>query len=167
LALFGSEGFGGTTITEIERQAGLAAGTGSFYRHFKSKDELLHAAVEHEVGRCMAAIADRRTTVDRPSNPRAARAKHLALALQDIRHFDRLFRIAMREGDRVPAVRTVIADAVRAPTEALALSDSPTTSLVIAALTGFHLLDLLFGETSLGMSEAELLIALTDATLAT
>ena len=38
IELFLREGFKGTPITDIERRAGLAAGTGSFYRHFPSKD---------------------------------------------------------------------------------------------------------------------------------
>jgi AcrR family transcriptional regulator len=46
LALFLARGFDGTTISDIERAVGLAAGTGSFYRHFKSKDDVFVAAVQ-------------------------------------------------------------------------------------------------------------------------
>lgn len=41
LKLFLKKGFAKTTIGEIERGAGLAPRAGSFYRHFKSKQELL------------------------------------------------------------------------------------------------------------------------------
>ena len=57
LDLFAEEGFSGTTITEVERRAGLSPGSGSFYRHFPSKEVLLTAAVEREVERLRAEIA--------------------------------------------------------------------------------------------------------------
>ena len=52
LELFAEEGFQGTTISEVERRVGLTPGTGSFYRHFPSKEALLQAAVDSEVERC-------------------------------------------------------------------------------------------------------------------
>ena len=56
LDLFVEQGVRGTTISDIERQVGLAAGTGSFYRHFPSKEALLPAAVEREAAQCMAEV---------------------------------------------------------------------------------------------------------------
>ena len=49
LALFADRGVDGTPIVEIERAAGLAAGSGAFYRHFRSKTEVLAAAMEDAV----------------------------------------------------------------------------------------------------------------------
>jgi AcrR family transcriptional regulator len=46
LALFASEGYRGTTIRKIEEAAGLTPGAGGLYRHFRSKEELLLAAVD-------------------------------------------------------------------------------------------------------------------------
>ena len=46
LALFAAEGYRGTTIRKIEKAAGLTPGAGGMYRHFRSKEELLLAAVE-------------------------------------------------------------------------------------------------------------------------
>ena len=46
LALFAAEGVRATTVRKIERAAGLSPGAGGMYRHFRSKDELLLAAVE-------------------------------------------------------------------------------------------------------------------------
>src|SRR6478735_6117921 len=46
LDLFLERGFDGTSISDIERAVGLAAGTGSFYRHFRSKDDVFVAAVQ-------------------------------------------------------------------------------------------------------------------------
>ncbi|QIS16514.1 TetR/AcrR family transcriptional regulator [Nocardia arthritidis] len=45
LRLFGEKGYAGTTIAQIEQAAGLSAGSGALYRHFRSKDELLVEAV--------------------------------------------------------------------------------------------------------------------------
>ncbi len=46
LTLFASEGYRGTTIRKIEKAAGLTPGAGGLYRHFRSKEELLLAAIE-------------------------------------------------------------------------------------------------------------------------
>lgn len=45
MTLFAEQGYDSTSIAEIEAAAGLSPGSGSLYRHFKSKDELLLAAV--------------------------------------------------------------------------------------------------------------------------
>lgn len=45
--LFATKGIAGTKVADIEAEVGLAVGTGSFHRHFKNKDELLDAVVEH------------------------------------------------------------------------------------------------------------------------
>lgn len=45
LGLFAAHGVAGTTIVKIEQAAGLAPGSGAFYRHFRSKSELLDAAI--------------------------------------------------------------------------------------------------------------------------
>lgn len=45
LRLFATDGVAGTTIVKIEAAAGLAPGSGAFYRHFRSKSELLDAAI--------------------------------------------------------------------------------------------------------------------------
>jgi AcrR family transcriptional regulator len=46
LRLFANDGVGATPIVKIEEAAGLASGSGAFYKHFRSKAELLEAAVE-------------------------------------------------------------------------------------------------------------------------
>ncbi|MEV6059253.1 helix-turn-helix domain-containing protein [Nocardia asteroides] len=50
LRLFGEQGYAKTSIAQIERAAGLSAGSGALYRHFKSKDELLVQAVAAKLG---------------------------------------------------------------------------------------------------------------------
>ena len=41
MELFGERGYAATTISMIESAAGLSPGSGSLYRHFSSKQELL------------------------------------------------------------------------------------------------------------------------------
>ena len=43
--LFGRQGYHATTVAQIEAAAGLSAGAGGLYRHFKSKRALLEEAV--------------------------------------------------------------------------------------------------------------------------
>lgn len=57
LRLFAAEGVAATPIVKVEQAAGLAPGSGAFYKHFRSKAELLDAAVA-DAARTSAAGAD-------------------------------------------------------------------------------------------------------------
>lgn len=47
LNLFSTRGYRGTRVQDIEEAAGLSPGAGGFYRHFRSKREVLETALEH------------------------------------------------------------------------------------------------------------------------
>jgi AcrR family transcriptional regulator len=49
LKLFAERGYKATTVGAIETEAGLAPRSGALYQHFKSKQELLEAAIENEL----------------------------------------------------------------------------------------------------------------------
>jgi AcrR family transcriptional regulator len=51
LKLFSSKGFEATSVSQIEAAAGLAAGSGALYRHFKSKNALLDAGIDRQLDR--------------------------------------------------------------------------------------------------------------------
>lgn len=51
MKLFSSKGFEATSISQIEAAAGLSAGSGALYRHFKSKDALLAAGIDRQLDR--------------------------------------------------------------------------------------------------------------------
>lgn len=157
LDLFVEEGFSGTTITEIERRVGLTPGTGSFYRHFRSKEELLAVTVEREVERAMAEIAEARS-----GPPPADPVEGLRLALRDIRRFDRLLRLALVDGDRVPEVRGALTAALQASGEQLSWADDPATVVRLAALGGYHVLSLVQGRPFQGAPEDEFLAVLSE-----
>ena len=46
--LFGRQGYHATTIAQIEAAAGLSAGAGGLYRHFKSKRALLEEGLDRQ-----------------------------------------------------------------------------------------------------------------------
>lgn len=140
LDLFAEVGFEGATVSELERRVGLASGTGSFYRHFASKDELLRATVDREVERIVAAIPEERD-------------EGLAGALRDIRRFDRVVRLALLDGERVPQVREAVASALAGQRGRVRWEDDPELVVVLAALGGYHLLSLAQGGPFQGMPE--------------
>ncbi|WP_264024593.1 TetR/AcrR family transcriptional regulator [Mycolicibacterium pyrenivorans] len=159
LDLFSDVGFGGTSISEVERRVGLAAGTGSFYRHFRSKEELFRAAVECEVARCMAAVAADR---DQSSAPDAHEVREVVLQrmLRAIQRFDRLFRLILSEGDRIPELRDVIGTALAGLGESLTWKEHPTEVLLLSALGGYHFFGLVQAQPFQGASEEEFISAL-------
>lgn len=50
LRLFARDGYAGTSVAEIEREAGLSPGSGGLYKHFRSKQELLAAGIRARIG---------------------------------------------------------------------------------------------------------------------
>lgn len=162
--LFVEEGFSGTTITEVERRVGLTPGTGSFYRHFPSKEALLEAAVRHEIERVRGEIAVAREVPPVADDPMASRVLGLELALRDIRRFDRLFRLLLSEGDRVPELRETVTAALTPPKELLTWEDDPTTVLSIAALAGYHFASLLQGRPFQGVAQDDFIAGLARLT---
>src|SRR5262245_18491198 len=113
--LFAEVGFSGATISEVERRVGLAVGTGSLYRHFPSKEALLRAAVEREVTRLRDEMAAGRAALGRSADPVEHRLRGYEQMLTDVRRFDRLFRLMLNEGERIPELREAIWAALRRP----------------------------------------------------
>lgn len=46
MRLFGEQGYAATSVAQIEEAAGLSPGSGSLYKHFRSKKELLAAGLD-------------------------------------------------------------------------------------------------------------------------
>src|SRR5438105_14755493 len=49
MASFARKGTHGTTIGDIEEGAGLTRRGGAFYKHFRSKEEVLEAGIERQI----------------------------------------------------------------------------------------------------------------------
>jgi AcrR family transcriptional regulator len=60
MELFGRQGYHATTIAQIEAAAGLSAGAGGLYRHFRSKQALLAEGLDRQAaaGRPLLAYLD-------------------------------------------------------------------------------------------------------------
>lgn len=51
MRLFSEQGYRATSVAQIEAAAGLAAGSGALYHHFKSKESLLDAGIDRQLDR--------------------------------------------------------------------------------------------------------------------
>jgi AcrR family transcriptional regulator len=51
MRLFSQQGYRATSITQIEKAAGLVPGCGALYNHFKSKEALLAAGIDRQLDR--------------------------------------------------------------------------------------------------------------------
>lgn len=51
MRLFSEQGYSQTSVAQIEQAAGLAAGSGGLYHHFKSKEELVTAGIDRQLDR--------------------------------------------------------------------------------------------------------------------
>jgi AcrR family transcriptional regulator len=157
LKLFAERGFAGTAVTDIEAGAGLSPGSGSFYRHFRSKEDVLDAVVAREIER---ARADRAV---RPSHEASQPLTAEALAERLVEGFDLLDRmrplmaILSRDHGRFPDLVRQIRDLlVEGGIEHAASALSPVSpaaagapeavgSVVQAAQIGYYLSAQFFG----------------------
>jgi AcrR family transcriptional regulator len=167
--LFAEDGFSGTTISAVERRVGLAAGTGSLYRHFPSKEALLRAAVDREVGRIRAEIrshAEEAAASADPADPAERRLRDYRQRLHDMRRCDRLFRLMLNEGDRVPELREAVWAALRVPVQGEPDPGDVITAVAEAAIGGYHLFSLMQGRPYNGVAEDAFLRELVATTMA-
>src|SRR5215210_4424533 len=100
LALFAENGFRGTTVGEIERQAGLTPRAGALYKHFPSKEAVLEAAFERHV----AEIEAIHSAIELMplGDLRAELTLLTRWGLQVLAQERDLRRIVITEGDRFP-----------------------------------------------------------------
>jgi AcrR family transcriptional regulator len=163
--VFAEKGYAGATISEIERRVGLAAGTGSLYRHFPSKEAILREAVEYEVARCRNELDAARALLPAIGDPLERQKQRFRHTLHGIQLFNRLFRLMLNDGDRVPETGAAVWAAVCRPSERY--SESQTDVLDAIALTslgGYHLFSLMQGRPFDGIEEEELIEILAELT---
>ena len=164
LDVFAEKGFAGATVSEVERRVGLAAGTGSLYRHFASKTDLLQAAVDREVSRLRADMEEARAALPPGAGPTERRLQVYEQILNDIRRFDRLFRLMLHEGDRVPELREAIWTAVYRPVPGTPSEEEAVDAVAMAALGGYHLFSLMQGRPFNGVAQEQFLRTLVGIT---
>jgi len=160
--MFLDKGYEGTAITDVERSVGLKAGTGGFYRHFRSKQELLKAVVEREVSRCMQDVQREHAALSLPDDPRAQMEMAARQVLRDLQRFHNLLRLVIAERDRVPELQDAFGGAL-VSSDAVGPWLSDATRLVaIAALTGYHFFNHMTAAPNRAVPEEEFIQALVS-----
>jgi len=103
LQMFSERGFDGIAIKDIEAAVGLTPGRGSFYRHFKSKEELLETIVHREVEK-MRTLRDmqQRATGGSLGDRRAELILQYRLSLMGLEQIKQLINLLAREYGRFP-----------------------------------------------------------------
>lgn len=161
LALFAEQGFRGTSVGEIEAAAGLAPRSGGLYKHFASKEALLEAAFSER----MAAIDefDQRLELTPLGDLRAELTLTAHWALAELRRERALFRVVMKDGERMPALTARFREAIverglmltetairrYAKERGVRLEDPEALAQVVcASLVGFNVQQTLFGDES-------------------
>jgi AcrR family transcriptional regulator len=167
LTQFVGRGVEAVAVTDLEEGAGLKPGSGSFYRHFRSKADVLSAVVAREVDRAEARreAMHPRDLVDEYTQALSAldaMRPLVALLVRDgarLPHLDRI-RAALAEGGvRLDATRLA---ELMAAGEVPAREDPVAVAAVVQmALVGHHLAEQFFGA-SLGVDRERFVAALAD-----
>ena len=167
LAQFVSRGVEAVAVTDLEEGAGLKPGSGSFYRHFRSKADVLSAVVTREVDRAEArrqsmlpqGLVDEYTQA---LSALDAMRPLVALLVRDgarLPHLDRIQAALAEGGVRLDAGRL---EEHMAAGEVPEREDTVAVAAVVQmALVGHHLAEQFFG-TSPGVDRARFVAALAD-----
>jgi len=111
LHAFATRGVEGTPITDLEAAAGLAAGSGGFYRYFRTKDEVLAAVVRREMDRVDAANLEEEAAEPVPGgDPSAVIEARLGRGLATLRSLGPLMAILSREQGRIPELAAEVSE---------------------------------------------------------
>lgn len=175
MRLFGEQGYSATSVAQIESAAGLSPGSGSLYKHFRSKEELLSAGLDRllsggqELTDLMASAI--------PPGPADVHAAFDAVARASLRRMDAdrdLTRLLFRGLDGFPELMERFSDSEivgyhRAGTAMLASlardgADEDWPAIVTflqGALAHFWLLTDLFGSHPTGVDTDRLVAAAT------
>jgi len=173
LRAFAANGVDGTPIIDLEDAAGLAPGSGGFYRYFRTKDEILDAAVRREIDRVLAE-RDPRPRRD-GSEPRAWLTAEFDRALDTLATLGPLIAVLARERRRIPDLAREIAEQLvegGARHDAGLVSDAAGRSggtenaaagaVVISAIVGYHLATEYFGSPPGDVGRDDFVAALVD-----
>ncbi|MBM4266318.1 MAG: helix-turn-helix transcriptional regulator [Deltaproteobacteria bacterium] len=184
LRIFAEKGFDGTTISEIERGAGLAAGKGGFYRHFPSKEAVFRAVVEREIERVASEQSERSSELMPPSvSARDRLLIGIRSALESLERREALIAMLGRDPDRLGDLREHVRRTMLAgwidlqrleigvetgQNGAAKSQDSEALAIIaISAVTGFQMLRRFFGDPIKGVGADRFAVALASAMGAT
>lgn len=175
--LFLERGFDGTTISQIEEESSLASGSGSFYRHFKSKSDVFRAVIDREITRIDTNRDTDVSPVEPRSDPRLALALEFQRRLANLRRLQPLMILVEREhrhlGPTQDHLRTLLVERnLTLRSERLATwmdagliprrDPEALAATVLSALVGYHLSVAFFGRAPGGITDDAFVATLAD-----
>ncbi|WP_090769558.1 TetR/AcrR family transcriptional regulator [Nonomuraea maritima] len=118
LRLFAERGYAATSVAEIEAASGLSPGAGGLYRHFKSKYEVLAAAINEHAARTRVQVAASLAELNAMESSVALeeRLAHVCRAgLAKVREESELTRVFFRDLSQFPELVTVVRQGLLQP----------------------------------------------------
>lgn len=175
--LFRERGFDGTTVTQIEQAASLSAGSGSFYRHFRSKSDVFRAVIDREINTIDRERETEPDTVEPGTDPRVALALEFQRRMANLRRIQPLTMLVAREhrhlGDTQDHLRELLVERnliVRSERLATWMAagviprrdPDALAATILSALVGYHLSVTFFQRTPGGISDEAFVATLVD-----
>jgi AcrR family transcriptional regulator len=137
LELFLERGFDGTTISDIERAVGLAAGTGSFYRHFRSKDDVFVAAIQRSATEYIEQFLTMLQELDTIDDPVERLRRDFHMRLDAIQRFEPIVRMVTAERERFPELQKTFTAGLELDQWQVGWDEHRLPGVVMAALVGY------------------------------
>jgi AcrR family transcriptional regulator len=107
--LFSEHGYAATSVAKIEAAAGLTAGAGGLYHHFKSKEAVLAAGIERQLSR-LDALRDIRRLLTPLGDLKAELTLIARYILAELDSESELLRILISEARNRPELLTTAVD---------------------------------------------------------
>jgi AcrR family transcriptional regulator len=166
LPLFEERGFDGTTVTAIEAAVGLSPGSGSFYRHFRSKDEVFVAAVKSGVRRLVELARKERAALRAIEDPMEQQRRSVIGRLHEMDRFRALWSLVVAERVRFPELQDAFVAELRWDRWDAGWKESRTLAIAFAACVGYSQLAALGGGPFRDVTEDEFVDAILELTAA-
>jgi AcrR family transcriptional regulator len=175
IRLFARHGFSGTTVGDIEQAAGLAPRAGGLYRHFRSKEEVLSAAIERHVQE-MERIRSRLALMPL-GDLRAELTLAARWALAELGEEQLVMKVVQKDGDRFPELVREVHARIVAPGHAQAAgifermfaelgiegrNPRAIAAVALGALVDYRIEQTMFGVPPGGIGEDEFIEAWVD-----
>jgi AcrR family transcriptional regulator len=175
IPLFAERGYAGTSVADIQEAAGLAPGSGAMYKHFRSKQEVLAAAIDWHIKDFEQTESALPATL--PADPLAALKIIMTRLSESLLANAQLIRITLRDLDARPELADRIADDMLAAlhramatwlagqVEAGTLRPHDTEAIaavLFSAISYYRVLDILLGKPPAAITDERLVGALVD-----
>lgn len=141
--MFTERGFDGVSVTDIEGAAGLAAGSGAFYRHFPNKEAVFVAAVHDGIDRLVAQADADRAERESIADPQERGRASLRARLSDLDRFRGVWNLVVSERQRFPEMLAGFVDALAMDRWDGGWSTDRREAIAFAAMVGYSQLELL------------------------